>query len=1158
MRNAQQDVHMIRQHSFKDYLASLFLLSIVFLPACTTTPYSLSINKINEDGPQREAAITLSDPQIYQRETLINDRLREAKLIQKLLEESESIGFGGETTDFRDEFQPQIIREAEAYSSLVAGLNANFNSDLKDSSKQEKEIARLRHQMEVLKLNQELEELKRLIKESNESASLPKSNKEYDGNITDDTTADESSNETEEPVASTIDDSQQNDVEAEETSILDSLTKKVLERISGASKANPSSVTATPRDRFRDLQAYRSELRHELAALNLDDLHDNDGNALYRMQFKATVMPGEHKDKFGVVKLDVKAAEIEEEDKNRLYYSWLNHISYRLNLGSSKNRDLVWQQRYASLESAGLFDLALIRYCESNDARILCKKMEKGKLRPTVKYITETSDFIECFDSKYAGSCFLIALPYNSLEIGTDCFKDGAIRWLSINDLKCSSVDYLVTTLRQLSQNNNFRENYRKNLSRAAMVVSSGLKKVVESKLSAPKSFTEQIDVALGKAYIYAATPVELSQRISTVGRSAKSMELALGIAASLPTKGIVESEFNSKYINAAVGNIEAQERVPLVVGFSNAEIKDKNSNSSAGWVFGPSTQVNLEDDELELTQRVANFDVALDISVPGWWPKIQFSKRTVWVGNWHENGDIIKEVPGSDSLEKGIEINLPQNRANLDGLTDYLANRKIGRFTELLKIDHIEPYYIPACTKDISILIKGVNVWRSTEVFLGSVKSEHIRVLPDMEGVEAKFDLDKFYATTNIFNQKHGANQKTKLVVWTRNGSDSKLIGIEGTRVKKANQFLCSSPFSVARSYAEDEIAILEAVPKSINNCKVDKSIVVKLSSVLSKNDTENKAKFYLNGFESKPVKNYKSNKTPQLVFDEEVSKLLKTNRPALLTVTDDEWLYSLPIPVESCEAEKKPPTLTLKHVLPKVIGKVDGKKIEFDASIKLVEGGLVHGYIRLGLTVAGLEQRKQIVSSTFLIPDIKEPKTLVSKFVIKNDLHNGDVYRLLASGRKLNLSLLIYKQSNPTVLEHKIKIPNNLVFYKKGDELIKISPAKNGQMEVELDIKFAYPNNYKSAFTDIKSISGIKARIDKTTVGKLSNYDLAVKLTKNKDTISKIKLSLINEIQKKEFEAYRKLPEAKKKDIKIMLEFIPTKKDVPKISSFIIEKVK
>jgi hypothetical protein len=94
-----------------------------------------------------------------------------------------------------------------------------------------------------------------------------------------------------------------------------------------------SSVTqATPSEEFRDKMAYRGEIVSALEQAKLDDRHDLNGNALYRLQFKATVFPGQVKDKYGVARLTVLPPVFERDgDVAKLYLDWLAYVTSQLN-----------------------------------------------------------------------------------------------------------------------------------------------------------------------------------------------------------------------------------------------------------------------------------------------------------------------------------------------------------------------------------------------------------------------------------------------------------------------------------------------------------------------------------------------------------------------------------------------------------------------------------------------------------------------------------------------------------------------------------------------------------------------------------------------------------------------------------------------------------
>ena len=69
----------------------LLAATMVALTACSVfedNPYAdFSIGKVDEKSAQTAAAILVGDPQVISRETLINDRLREVRHLEFMLQE---------------------------------------------------------------------------------------------------------------------------------------------------------------------------------------------------------------------------------------------------------------------------------------------------------------------------------------------------------------------------------------------------------------------------------------------------------------------------------------------------------------------------------------------------------------------------------------------------------------------------------------------------------------------------------------------------------------------------------------------------------------------------------------------------------------------------------------------------------------------------------------------------------------------------------------------------------------------------------------------------------------------------------------------------------------------------------------------------------------
>jgi hypothetical protein len=62
-------------------------------------------------------------------------------------------------------------------------------------------------------------------------------------------------------------------------------------------------TSVSPSERFRDIRAYREELRTEMMETLLDDRHDIKGNTLYRLKFDTTVLPDENTEKLVVIQV---------------------------------------------------------------------------------------------------------------------------------------------------------------------------------------------------------------------------------------------------------------------------------------------------------------------------------------------------------------------------------------------------------------------------------------------------------------------------------------------------------------------------------------------------------------------------------------------------------------------------------------------------------------------------------------------------------------------------------------------------------------------------------------------------------------------------------------------------------------------------------------
>ncbi|MCG8095857.1 MAG: hypothetical protein JAZ17_19940, partial [Candidatus Thiodiazotropha endolucinida] len=231
-----------------------------------------------------------------------------------------------------------------------------------------------------------------------------------------------------------------------------------------------------------------------------------------------------------------------------------------------------------------------------------------------------------------------------------------------------------------------------------------------------------------GDARPYSTTPRIRSQRISTVTSAVDAFELGLSLAAKAPSAGL-RGDAGIGLARTAAGKVQAREQVPLVVGFAASRgdhpIRDlstqpdnstqrktssggdsseekavssrhstKNQDAKFGWVFGPRTIVDAEDQSLKLAQQVATHDVTADISMPGWWPYAKANLKTSWVGDeWRTGG-----LEASNAKTQTLNIKLAQTQADMDGLADFVSQKIIGKSLQAAHISSVFPKSISLC----------------------------------------------------------------------------------------------------------------------------------------------------------------------------------------------------------------------------------------------------------------------------------------------------------------------------------------------------------------------------------------------------------------------------------------------------------------------------
>lgn len=353
------------------------MIALLPLAACNTGPLYNSYSAIEEASNDTAGTITLSAPQLYGRETLINDRRREVTFLSSKLDKVDA-AFVPTTNS--------IVRNLQdiAGASFNAGLTIDTTNQLANKLSQVQgeaaldiaeagEASRLAAYQEFLALEAQH---RRLLAETaaNDQRRIglqqlrdnPATSAETRAQVVQqlgalDIARAENAAQTAGlrvqldalrtsvglPASQSFPTISPGAPVAQTRAAIDAELAKLGEYFKTPEAASSFSVTAPTRlggsyklsdsEALQEVRGYRQELRAAIAETELDDLHDYLGSTLYQMDFGLTVFPGSgaNRRKYGV--LDVQLApptidvDLANDDVLKLYTNWLQHVAVDAN-----------------------------------------------------------------------------------------------------------------------------------------------------------------------------------------------------------------------------------------------------------------------------------------------------------------------------------------------------------------------------------------------------------------------------------------------------------------------------------------------------------------------------------------------------------------------------------------------------------------------------------------------------------------------------------------------------------------------------------------------------------------------------------------------------------------------------------------------------------
>jgi hypothetical protein len=247
------------------------------------------------------------------------------------------------------------------------------------------------------------------------------------------------------------------------------------------------------------------------------------------------------------------------------------------------------------------------------------------------------------------------------------------------------------------------------------------------------------------EAFSYSVTPRNLSESISTSSEVRDDFEMLarfpFGSISNDSTSILEALRQRSKQIQGTFAH-------PIVVGFGSGRQKlellrsgDDSTSSTLdnvefGWLIAPQSRGNEIPEQID-----GQYSLTAVISIPSWWLSVELDIETCWISredllalSHNQEAEIaICQEGGKYTKSNWTVVRLP-------GAIQEVS-RKLG--FEVVK----EPYLSSNQVQELeigqegSLLLTGARLWRSTTVTLGAQSADSIIVLPNMEGIIARFD---------------------------------------------------------------------------------------------------------------------------------------------------------------------------------------------------------------------------------------------------------------------------------------------------------------------------------------------------------------------------------------------------------------------------------
>lgn len=559
-------------------------------------------------------------------------------------------------------------------------------------------------------------------------------------------------------------------------------------------------LAGTHIDQLRDRAAYRQLLISARNAASLDELHDLDGAALYRLSFQVSTLPPP--DKYlrtaGMVEMRPVSEKPDAKEIKDLYGRWLDHVNKILI--ESNAADPARFEAQALAIGGKLFDTAVVSYDDGSGSwkkkEVECAEGLRSSHSDTCPggRIVVAVPALEAYGGSLRGNDhrittvlaqdidgFLLSdVDYSNATVqafGNDSrvqsvidaqrcqlqFADGkrntpsaAQDLLNAAIAVRSAMPHLNQVLRRIAsariddRQRQALEDSMKRLQTASFRADNVLKRLAEAGCGSDDSLSSRtLEVVVpdefknvvteeNKVRVYDIGPRMQVQQVSTAARAAEAFSLAMAVAGKAPNSGAA-IKAGLDYSRSATGKVDTIERLPVVVGFAQTGGKWERADTHAQMHFGWILGPRISVHPAKGTLELAQGYSVHDLSAD------------LAVTGWRTKLQLeVRTAWSPDWRSKNFNSNLwnfNQDNKRIIEIDLRPASAEFAALTTRLaagpagqrfaSVRSIHPAAIKACAAG-TLVVEGENLWRATEIVLGGTKigGTAISVLPDMGGI--------------------------------------------------------------------------------------------------------------------------------------------------------------------------------------------------------------------------------------------------------------------------------------------------------------------------------------------------------------------------------------------------------------------------------------